>query len=455
MSSNRDFRILIVDDEKKICEILMEILEQEGYEVSAVYNATDALKKMERQVFSMCLLDIKLPDLDGLSLLKKIKEQWPGLPVVVISAYGTVSSAVDALKSGADDFIEKPLEAARIIKTVRHIQEKQELLEVSRTFREEMAQRHRIIGESAEIAQLQQLIDRVAAAESSVLILGESGVGKELVARNLHLKSSRMNRPFIKVNCAALPGELIESELFGYEKGAFTGAYGRKPGQIELADTGTLFLDEIGDMSLSAQAKVLRTIEEKEIMHLGGTHAKKVNVRFLAATNQNLENLIREKKFREDLYHRINVIKITVPPLRERRSDIPLLADVFLKNACIDNNRPVKTLQPDALKIIMDLPWPGNVRELKYLMERLAILVDHPRISEIDIRGLMSVDEKFRAMGKTEMEQVRDQFERDYLKSILEQTGWHISKTAVMLGIDRSTLFRKMKKLGIIKGGKG
>lgn len=453
--SNRDFRILIVDDEKKICEILMEILEQEGYEVDAVYNATDALKKMGRQVFSLCLLDIKLPDLDGLSLLKKIKEQWPGLPVAVISAYGTVSLAVDALKSGADDFIEKPLEAARIIKTVRHIQEKQELLQDSRTFREEMAQRHRIIGESAEIAQLKQLIDRVAAAESSVLILGESGVGKELVARNLHLKSNRMNRPFIKVNCAALPGELIESELFGYEKGAFTGAYGRKPGQIELADTGTLFLDEIGDMSLSAQAKVLRTIEEKEIMHLGGTHAKKVNVRFLAATNQNLEKLIQEKKFREDLYHRINVIKITVPPLREHRSDIPNLAYVFLRNACIDNNRPVKTLQPDALKMIMDLPWPGNVRELKYLMERLAILVDHTRISEVDIRGLMSVDEKFRAMGKTEMEQVRDQFERDYLKSILEQTGWHISNTAAMLGIDRSTLFRKMKKLGIIKAGRG
>ncbi len=449
--TNHDFRILIVDDERKICDILTEILENEGYDVSAAYNAADALKKLDRQSFALALIDIKLPDTDGLTLMKKVKQLFPAMSCVVISAFGTIPSAVEALKGGADDFIEKPLESSRIIKTIRNIQEKLALVQESQSLREEMEQRYHIIGESSGIVQLVQMIGKIAPTESSVLILGESGAGKELVARNLHFKSPRMSRPFIKVNCAALPGELIESELFGYEKGAFTGAYGRKPGQIELADTGTIFLDEIGDMSLPAQAKVLRAIEEKEIMHLGGTRSQKINVRFLTATNKDLETLIREKAFREDLYHRINVIKIVVPPLRERQSDIPILADFFLKNACIDNNRPVKVLRPDALETLARFSWPGNVRELKYLMERLAILVDHAQIDEGDIHGLISIDEKFRSIGKMEMERARELFEREYLQSVLEKTGWHITQAAAELGIDRSTLFRKMKKLGLYK----
>jgi two-component system nitrogen regulation response regulator NtrX len=447
--SNRDFRILIVDDEKKICQILTEIFETEGYQVAAAYNGSDALKKINHQAFDLVLLDVKLPDADGLTLLGEIKQALPTTAVVMISAFGTVTSAVAALKRGADDFIEKPLETNRVLKTVRNIQERAELQKQSQALRREMLKGYELIGETAEIKRVAELIEKIAPTESTVLIFGESGTGKELVARNILIKSQRMGRPFVRVNCAALPGELIESELFGYEKGAFTGAYARKPGQIEMADNGTLFLDEIGDMSLPAQAKVLRAIEDHEIMHLGGTKPIIVNVRFITATNQDLEELIAAKKFREDLYHRINVLKIQVPPLRERKGDIPILAEYFLKNACLDNNRPLKALTKEVRNVLERHAWPGNVRELKHLMEKLVVLVDETEIGIDQIKTLLDI--KTQKYGIREMEEARKDFEREYILSVLNKTGWRITEAARKIGIDRTTLFRKMRKLGIKK----
>jgi two-component system nitrogen regulation response regulator NtrX len=448
---NRNFRILIVDDERKICQILAEILETEGYYVHAVHNGSDAMKKIQNKPWDLVLLDVKLPDADGLKMLAAIKADYPQISVVMISAYGTVARAVEALKSGADDFIEKPLEVNRVLKGIRNVQDRILLQKQSQALQLEMLKGYEIIGESPEIKRVVELIEKIAPTESAVLILGESGTGKELVARNIQIKSPRMGRPFIRVNCAALPGELIESELFGYEKGAFTGAYARKPGQIEVADNGTIFLDEIGDMSLPAQAKVLRAIEDHEIMHLGGTRPLQVDVRFITATNQNLDELIAQRKFREDLYHRINVIKITVPPLRDRKTDIPVLAQRFLNEACLDNNRPYKTIDDSAQSTLRNYAWPGNVRELKYLMERMAILIEKTDIGVGDVKSLINLDQKFRHLGKLEIEKARDSFEKEYLVSVLTRTNWRMSEAAAAMGIDRSTLFRKMRRLGIKK----
>jgi two-component system nitrogen regulation response regulator NtrX len=448
---NRNFRILIVDDERKICQILTEILETDGYYAAAVNNGSDAMKKLQNKPWDLVLLDVKLPDVDGLRLLTTIKTDYPQISVVMISAFGTVARAVEALKSGADDFIEKPLEVNRVLKGIRNVQDRIQLQKQSQALQLEMLRGYEIIGATDEIKRVVELIEKIAPTESTVLILGESGTGKELVARNIQIKSPRMGQPFIRVNCAALPGELIESELFGYEKGAFTGAYARKPGQIEVADNGTIFLDEIGDMSLSAQAKVLRAIEDKEIMHLGGTRPIQVDVRFITATNQNLDELISQKKFREDLYHRINVIKITVPPLRDRKADIPVLAQRFLNEACLDNNRPFKKINEAAQTVLQNYAWPGNVRELKYLMERMAILVEKIDLDVGDVRSLINLDQKFRHLGKLEIEKARDSFEKEYLISVLNRTGWRINEAAAAMGIDRSTLFRKMRRLGIKK----
>jgi len=442
------FKILIIDDELKICEILKDILNNEGYEADFAINGTEGLRKIQKGKFDLVLLDIKLPDIDGLNLLKKIKDFDPDILVIMISAFGTVSTAVEALKNGAEDFIEKPLETTRIITTIKNILEKAEYRKQSLRLKSEILKEYRIIGESDGIKRVIDLIEKAAPTNSTVLILGETGTGKDLVAHNIHLRSPRAGQPLVKVNCAAIPRELIESELFGYEKGAFTGAFKRKYGQFELANKGTLFLNEIGDLELSAQAKVLSAMEDKEIMRIGGTTPIKVDVRIIAATNQNLLQLIREKRFREDLYHRINVLQIHIPPLRERAVDIPLLAEYFLRNACIENNRPIKVLSKNANEFLKQYNWPGNVRELKYLMEKLAILIPKSELSKDDIAPIFDEVKKDTKV-RYNIDIAKDELEKNYILSALQQAEGHMGKAAKILGIDRSTLFRKIKKLGI------
>ncbi|MGB9719933.1 MAG: sigma-54-dependent transcriptional regulator [bacterium] len=441
-------RILIIDDELKICEILKDILDGEGYEADYAINGTEGLKKIQNNRIDLVLLDIKLPDIDGLTLLKRIKDFDPGISVIIISAFGTVSTAVEALKTGAEDFIEKPLETNRILVTIKNILEKAEFKKQGIILKSEMLKGYKIIGESEGIKRVVNLIEKAAPTNSTVLILGESGTGKDLVAHNIHLKSPRAGKPFVKVNCAALPKELIESELFGYEKGAFTGAFKRKFGQFELADNGTIFLNEIGDMGLSAQSKVLSAMEDKEIMRIGGTTRIKIDVKIITATNQNLLQLIKEKKFREDLYHRINVLTIHIPPLRERTADIPLLAEHFLKNACIENNRAIKSLTRSAIQYLKLYHWPGNVRELKYLMEKLAILLPKTELDTNDIAPILDEIKKDSRI-QYNIDVAKEELEKDYILSALHQANGHMGKAAEILGIDRSTLFRKIKRLGI------
>lgn len=447
-SEKQKYKILIIDDETKICEILKDILENEGYIADFATNGTDGLRKIQKDQIDLVLLDVKLPDIDGLTLLKKIKDFDSDISVIMISAFGTVSTAVEAVKNGAEDFIEKPLEVNRILTTIRNVLEKVELKKQSTALKSEMLKEYKIIGESEGIKRVLALIEKAAPTNSTVLILGETGTGKDLVAHNIHFKSPRAGKSFIKVNCAALPKELIESELFGYEKGAFTGAFRRKYGQFELAHNGTIFLNEIGDMSLSTQAKVLSAIEDKEIVRLGGTERIKIDVRIIAATNQNLIKLVKEKQFREDLYHRLNVLTIYIPPLRERLEDIPLLAEHFLKNACIENNRPIKEITKNAYQYLKLYHWPGNVRELKYLMEKLAILVAKTELNTDDIAPVLEEVKKDTKV-QYNIDVAKEELERNYILQALRQAGGHMGKAAEILGIDRSTLFRKIKKLGI------
>lgn len=442
--------ILVVDDEKKICNILSEILKDEGYNVALALNGTDAQQIIGENNIDLVLLDLKLPDIDGITLLRRFKKARPSISIVMISAFGTISKAVDAMKSGADDFIEKPLETTRVLTTIKNALEKSELRKETYLLKSEMKERYKLLGNSEQIRGVLSLIEKVAPTNAIVLIQGESGTGKELVAHSIHNQSPRATKPFVKVNCAAIPGELIESELFGYEKGSFTGATKQKLGQFEAANSGTLFLDEIGDMSLPAQAKVLRAIEENEIRRIGGKKTIKIDVRIITATNKDLRKLMEEEKFRPDLYHRLNVISMKISPLRERQEDIPILAEYFLREACIENNRPLKTLKNSAVQFLKNQKWMGNVRELKHLMEKIAILSENKVIGSGEIAMTMGFIENntsiFEGGG---IERAKEKFEKDYIISVLNRTGWRMGKTAEILKIDRTSLFRKMKKLGI------
>ena len=366
-------KILVVDDEEAICAALKEVLEYESYQVTTVQNPSEALKLVENETFNMVITDIKMPGMNGMELMEKVQE-INDIPIIFITGHGDIDTAVSVLKKGAFDFITKPLDLNRLLITVRNAGERHNLIRETKQLKKKVNQRYEIVGESKAIQDLKNMIDKVAPSDARVLITGENGTGKELVAHWLHEKSARAANPFVEVNCAAIPSELIESELFGHEKGSFTSAIKQRKGNFELADHGTLFLDEVGDMSLSAQAKVLRALQENQITRVGGEKKINVDVRVIAATNKDLRQEIENKNFREDLYHRLGVILIHVPPLRERLEDIPLLVNHFLHLVCEHQKMPEPQLKKGAIEALQKLPWRGNIRELSNMVERLVIL---------------------------------------------------------------------------------
>jgi two-component system, NtrC family, nitrogen regulation response regulator NtrX len=367
-------KILVIEDDNKIRSILKEILEEKDHDVDEAADGQEGLKKLESGTFDLCLCDIKMPKMDGLEVLEKAKETGIPTNFVIISAHGTIDVAVEAVKKGAFDFLQKPFDLGRLEITLRNALDKTTLIRETKTLKKKISRKYEMVGSSASIASVKDMIEKVAPTDARVLITGPNGSGKELVARWLHEKSKRASGPLVEVNCAAIPSELIESELFGHEKGSFTSAIKQRLGKFELAEGGTLFLDEIGDMSLSAQAKVLRALQENKISRVGGDKEITVNVRVVAATNKNLKKEIEENKFREDLYHRLSVILIKVPALNERREDIPELTEKFLEDIAEDYGSRKKTVDPKALKALQTHDWTGNIRELRNVIERLVIM---------------------------------------------------------------------------------
>ncbi|HLT71775.1 MAG TPA: sigma-54 dependent transcriptional regulator [Cyclobacteriaceae bacterium] len=367
-------RILVVEDDVKIRSILKEILEEKDHEVDEAADGQEGLKKLEQGAFDLCLCDIKMPKMDGLEVLEKARGKGIATNFIVISAHGTIDIAVEAVKKGAFDFLQKPFDLGRLEITLRNALDKSNLVQETRTLRKKISKRYDIVGESPQLNQVLEMIEKVAPTDARVLIAGPNGSGKELVARAIHEKSNRASQPMIEVNCAAIPSELIESELFGHEKGSFTSAIKQRIGKFEQAEGGTLFLDEVGDMSLSAQAKVLRALQENKITRVGGDKEIVVNVRVLAATNKDLKQEIAEKNFREDLYHRLSVIVIKVPSLAERTGDIPLLVDRFLEDIAEEYGTKKKTIHTEGLLKLSQHSWPGNIRELRNVVERLVIM---------------------------------------------------------------------------------
>jgi two-component system nitrogen regulation response regulator NtrX len=444
--------ILVVDDERNVRTTLKSVLEDEGYEVKMVSSGEEAIRVTRRSCPDLVLLDIWLPGMDGLEVLEKLANGDEGPIVVMISGHGSVETAVRATKLGAFDFIEKPLSLDRVLLVVANGIKQKTLRDENRRLRAEVNERWEMVGESAVIAALREQIKRAAPTNGRVLIFGENGTGKELVARRIHALSQRASGPFVEVNCAAIPDELIESELFGHVEGAFTGAVSDKRGKFDLADGGTLFLDEIGDMSLRTQSKVLRALQEQTFQPVGSTDDHSVDVRVIAATNKDLQEEIKGGRFREDLYYRINVVPFQVPPLRERRDDIPLLAGHFLSEAAAEYGVVGKRLTAEANARLIAYRWPGNVRQLKNVCERLMIMVPGDTISEVDLDPALDVlgpaDERD-PRGDLALREARDLFERRFILTKLREHGGNVKRTAEALNIERSHLYRKMKSYGI------
>jgi two-component system nitrogen regulation response regulator NtrX len=434
--------ILIVDDEEGILDTLSGILEDEGYEVITASSGEDALERFKAFSPEIVLLDVWLPGMDGIEVLKRIKEGNNFTSVIMISGHSNIDTAVNAIKLGAYDFLEKPLSLEKVLILIKNA------LDMQRLERRIGEERWEIVGQSPQIMALKETIKKAASSHSRILIYGESGTGKELVARAIHNESPRRNANFIEVNCAAIPHELIESELFGHEKGSFTGAFERKKGKFELAHEGTLFLDEIGDMSQATQAKVLRVIETQEFQRVGGNKKIKVDVRIIAATNKNLQEEIKKNNFREDLYFRLNVIPIHIPPLRERKEDIPLLADYFLKGFAQQYGQKPKKLSKRAMQALMGYDWPGNVRELKNIIERFVIM-NPAEIIDFKEMPFVVEEESLDIYKSKTLREAREQFERNFIIRKLKEHNWNVSKTAEEMEIERSNLHRKIKALGI------
>jgi two-component system, NtrC family, nitrogen regulation response regulator NtrX len=453
-------RILVVDDEAEIRRSVRMILEYEGYDVIEAASGPDGVALAERESPDLVFLDVKMPGMDGLEALQRIKAANEAVPVVIISGHGTVSTAVEATKAGAFDFIEKPLPSERILVTIRNALDRTRLADENRSLRRAAEVRHQMVGESPTLRQVWDAIKRAAPTNATVLLLGESGVGKELVARSIHRNSLRSRERFVQVNCAAIPEELIESELFGHEKGSFTGATEKQIGKFEQADRGTIFLDEVGDMSPKTQAKVLRVLQEGEVERLGSARTIKVDVRVIAATNKDLEQEIEKGTFREDLYFRLSVIPIRVPPLRDRREDIPILVKHFADLFSRENNRRPPEFTRDALQYLQKARWKGNIRELKNTVERLMIMAPGPKIDEDDLREVVRLETKPAGPDNEKerpgtLREFKESAERAFLVGKLRENNWNISKTAEVIGTPRSNLYKKLEQYGISQEGDG
>jgi len=456
--------ILVVDDEKNIRRTLRMVLEGSGFNTLEAGSAEDCLDTLNNNEVDLVILDVRLPKMSGIEALSKIrnKPETRRLPVLMVSGHASLAEAVQAVQLGATDFFEKPLDRDRVLVTVRNALKTWQLQREVEQLRADVEHRYEMIGESPAIRTLFAQLEKVAPTSGRVLITGESGTGKELIARAIHRLSPRAQGPFIKVNCAAIPAELIESELFGYERGAFTGAQGRKKGMFELADAGTLFLDEIGDMSASAQSKVLRALQSGEISRVGSEKAIAVDVRVLAATNKDLEVEVQESRFREDLFFRLNVVPILSPPLRERKGDIPPLAKGFLREFSIENGLREKPIDDEVLEKLSDRPWPGNVRELRNVVERMAILSgDRITVDDLPEEGVLSEGRRESAPPsdvpptrdesgeRLTLRDYRTRVEKEYILQTLDEVGWNISRAATILGVERTNLHKKMRTYGI------
>ncbi len=450
--------ILVVDDEESICQSLKAIFSDEGYQVLVAGSGEEAVKIVEEEMPQLVLLDIWLPGMDGLETLKAIKKINPDVLVIIMSGHGTIETAVRATKLGAFDFIEKPLSLDKIIILVNNAINLIHLNEENALLKQKVSHQYELTGQSALITELKEMISIVAPTNAWILIMGENGTGKELVARSIHHLSLRSHKDIVEVNCAAIPEELIESELFGHEKGAFTGATEKKRGKFDLAHEGTIFLDEVADMSLKAQAKILRILQEKKFERVGGNKLIDLDVRVLAATNKDLEEEMKEGRFRQDLFYRLHVIPLVVPPLRERKEDIKPLAERFLLDFTIREGLEPKKLTDDALALLMKHDWPGNVRELKNIIERLIILTPSDEITARDI-PLLNIKEERDMDSGTEsvmvdsLKDAKMDFERQFIIKKLEENEGNVSKTAEAIGLERSHLHKKLKSLKVaVKG---
>jgi two-component system nitrogen regulation response regulator NtrX len=458
-------RILVIDDDAGIRESLRMTLEYDGYDVAGAATGQEGLALVEREAPDLVLLDVKMPGMDGLDVLTRLHSMHEALPVVMISAHGTPSSAVEAIRKGALDFLEKPFESTdRLRVTIQNALEQARLRDENRSLKRAVEVRHQMIGDSGALKQVMAAIGRAAPTNATVLITGESGVGKELVARTIHRNSLRSRERFVQVNCAAIPEELIESELFGHEKGSFTGATEKQIGKFEQADRGTIFLDEVGDMSAKTQAKVLRVLQEGEVERLGSARTIKVDVRVIAATNKDLEAEIEKGNFREDLYFRLSVIPIKVPPLRERRDDIPALVRHFADLFSRENNRRAQRFTPAALDAMQKARWKGNVRELRNTVERLLIMTPGDSIDVDDLRDIVRPDTRPAVPAESPsgnntapgtLREFKELAERKFLVEKLRENAWNISKTAEIIGTPRSNLYKKLEQYGISEEADG
>jgi two-component system nitrogen regulation response regulator NtrX len=452
-------RILVVDDEAEIRRSVRMILEYEGYDVMEASSGPEGVALAEKEAPDLIFLDIKMPGMDGLEALQRIRAGNETLPVVIISGHGTVSTAVEATKAGAFDFIEKPLASERVLLTIRNALDQTRLADENRSLKRAVEVRHQMVGESPALRHVWDAIKRASPTNATVLLLGESGAGKELVARSIHRNSLRNRERIVQVNCAAIPEELIESELFGHEKGSFTGATEKQIGKFEQADRGTIFLDEVGDMSPKTQAKVLRVLQEGEVERLGSARTIKVDVRVIAATNKDLEQEIERNTFREDLYFRLSVIPITVPPLRERREDVPLLVRHFADLFSREHNRRPHRFTPAALEHLQKARWKGNVRELKNTVERLLIMTPGDTVDVDDLRDVVRLEPRPQAADNERnpgtLREFKESAERAFLVGKLRDNGWNISKTAEVIGTPRSNLYKKLEQYGITQDSDG